>query len=129
MQVCSTDPVTGTITIDLTGAPDGGQSGNDGFSLVYDVAVDDPTLTVSGPNGPTGAGQIVTSDGATVTIPLPDALVNTDNVIHTYTITLQSIEDDFNDGPHAVAGQVFTIQVHPTPSTGIINSTGALTRR
>jgi len=130
-DVCSTDPITGTITIDLAGAPDGGQSGGFGFDVVYDVAVSDALLTVTGPNGGTGNGQTVSSDGATVTIPLPDALVNADNVAHTYTITLQTIDDDLDDGPHAIPplSQVYTITVHPTPATGIINSTGALGRR
>ena len=128
-DVCSADAIGGSITIDLTGAPDAGESGGDGFEVIYDVAVSDPALTVTGPNGPTGAGQSVTSDGATVTIPLPDALANTDASPQTYTITLSTVQDDFNDGPYAVAGQVYTITVYPTPTTGIITSDGALTRR
>lgn len=128
-DVCSNDAIGGSITINLTGAPDAGESGNDGFEVVYDVAVDDPSLTVSGSNGTVGNDQSVTSDGATVTIPLPDALMNTDNVAHTYTITLNTVQDDFDDGPYAVAGEVYTITVYPTPETGIIQSTGSLTRR
>ena len=115
--------------MDLTGAADAGQSSNDGFTVVYDVAVDDPTLTVVGVNGPTGAGQSVTSDGPNITIPLPDALQNTDVVPHTYTITLQTVQDDFTDGPYAVAGQTYQITVYPIPVTGVITSDGALTRR
>lgn len=129
LDVCSTDPITGSITIDLTGAPDAGESGTGGFEVVYDVAVSDVGLTVTGGNGPIGAGQSVTSDGATVTIPLPDALVNTTASAQTYTITLVSVEDDFDDGPYAVAGEVYTITVNPTPTTGIIQSTGTLNRR
>ncbi|HDS08406.1 MAG TPA: hypothetical protein ENO05_12360 [Bacteroides sp.] len=129
LDVCSGDAIDGSITINLTGAPDAGQSGNDGFEVIYDVAVDDPLLTVSGTDGAVGDDQVVTSDGATVTIDLPDALVNTDNVMHTYTITLNTVEDDFDDGPYPVAGQVYTINVYPTPTTGVIQSTGSLTRR
>ena len=127
LDVCSADAITGSITIDLTGAPDGG--GNDGFDVIYEVAVSDALLTVSGTNGPVGAGQVVTSDGATVTIPLPDALVNTHASSQTYTITLTSVQDDFNDPAVAVLAQVYTITVHPIPTTGIITSTGSLTRR
>lgn len=129
LDVCSEDVIGGSITLNLTGAPDAGQSSNDGFSVVYDVAVDDPLLTVSGTNGAVGNGQVVSTDGATVTIDLPDALVNADNVMHTYTITLNTVEDDFDDGPYPVAGQVYTINVYPTPTTGVIQSTGSLTRR
>ena len=127
-NVCSTDPIGGSITIDLTGAPDAGQSGTDGFDVAYNVAVSDPALTVTGPNGPVGAG-LVTSDGATVTIPLPDALVNTDAAAQTYTITLSTVQDDFNDPAVAIVGEVYTITVNPIPTTGIISSTGTLTRR
>jgi len=129
LDVCSAEAIGGSITINLTGAPDAGQSGNDGFEVIYDVAVDDPTLSVSGTTGDVGDDQSVPSDGATVTIPLPDALINTDNVEHTYTITLTDVQDDFDDGPYAVTGQVYTITVYPTPSTGVIQSTGSLTRR
>jgi hypothetical protein len=128
-DVCSADAITGSITIDLTGARDLAQSGNDGFEVTYDVAVSHADLTVSGANGPVGAGQTVNSDGATVTIPLPDALVNINAAAQTYTITLTFVEDDFDDGPHAVAGEVYTITVNPIPTTGIISSTGTLTRR
>jgi len=129
LNVCSGDAIDGSITLNLTGAPDAGQSSNDGFEVIYDVTVDDPTLTVSGTDGAVGDDQSVTSDGATVTIDLPDALVNTDNVMHAYTITLNTVEDDFDDGPYAVAGQVYTINVYPTPTTGVIQSSGSLTRR
>ena len=129
LDVCSTDPVTGTITLNLAGAPDAGQSGTDGFEVIYDVAVSDPALTVTGPNGAVGTGQSVTSDGATVTIPLPDALVNTDAAAQTYTITLSTVQDDFNNPAVAIVGEVYTITVYPTPTTGIISSDGALTRR
>ncbi|MEN8158047.1 MAG: hypothetical protein ABFS10_13935 [Bacteroidota bacterium] len=126
--VCSADVIGGSVTIDLTGAPDAGQSGADGFDLVYNVAFSDATLTGSGSNSTAGAGT-VTSDGATVTIPLPDALVNTGAVAQTYTITLSTIQDDFNDPAVAVAGEVFTITVNPVPVTGVISSSSSLTRR
>jgi hypothetical protein len=128
-DICSSDPIGGSITIDLTGAPDAGQSGNDGFEVIYDVAVSDPLLTVSGPNGGVGNGKSVTSDGATVTIPLPDALDNASVTPQTYTITLQSVQDDFNETPVAIVGEVYTITVNPVPSTGIITSTATLARR
>ena len=126
---CSTDAINGSITIDLTGAPDAGQNGSGRFEVIYDVAVSDPALTVTGIIGPIGAGQSVTSDGATVTIPLPEALVNTDAAAQTYTITLSTVQDDFNDAPVAIASEVYTITVHPIPTTGNISSTGTLTRR
>ena len=127
--VCSGDPIGGSITINLTGAPDGGQSGNDGFEVIYDVAVSDAGLTVSGANGPVGTDQSVTSDDATVTIPLPDALLNTTSGPQTYTITLSTVQDDFDETPVVIAGQVYTITVYPAPTTGDITSTGSLTRR
>lgn len=124
--VCSTDAIGGSVTIDLTGAPD---AVADGFDLVYDVEVSDPLLTVSGLNGVTGTDLVVNSNASNVTIPLPDALVNTDVVPLTYTITLKTIQDDFNEAPVVVVAQVFTITVNPTPVTGPIGSTGTLTRR
>lgn len=127
--VCSTDAIGGTITIDLTGAPDAGQSGLDGFDLVYVVAVSDPLLTINGPLGTAEGSHTVTSDLATVTIPLPTDLTNTDTSPHTYTVTLSTIQDDFNNPAVAVAGEVFTITVNPVPETGVISSSSSLTRR
>jgi hypothetical protein len=124
--VCSTDAIGGSVTIDLTGAPDGVANG---FDLVYDVAVSDALLTVSGIVGLPGIDEVVNSNGPTITIPLPDALVNTDVIPQTYTITLKTIQDDFDDIPVAVVLQVFTITVNPTPVTGPIGSTGTLNRR
>ena len=131
LTVCSAEVITGgSITIDLIGAPDASESVTGGFQVIYDVAVSDPALTVTGPNGPIGVGQTVNSlDGPTVTIPLPDALVNTTSSVQTYTITLSTVEDDFDDGPYAIASEVYTITVNPIPTTGIISSTGTLTRR
>jgi hypothetical protein len=86
-------------------------------------------LTVSGIVGLPGIDEVVNSNGPTITIPLPDALVNTDVIPQTYTITLKTIQDDFDDIPVAVVLQVFTITVNPTPVTGPIGSTGTLNRR
>jgi hypothetical protein len=125
-DVCSTDAIGGSVTIDLTGAPD---AVADGFDLVYDVAVSDPLLSVTGLVGLPGVDEVVNSNGATVTIPLPDALVNLHADPQYYTITLKTIQDDFDEIPVVVAAQVFTITVYPTPVTGPIGSTGTLNRR
>ena len=93
------------------------------------MAVSDPACAGNGAARSRLADRWERSDGATVTIPLPDALANIDARPQTYTITLSTVQDDFNDGPYAVAGQVYTITVYPTPTTGIITSDGALTRR
>ena len=128
--VCSADPIGGNITLNLTGAPDGG--GNDGFNVVYDVAVSSANLSTTTAVGQPGTDLAVSTDGATVNIPRPEGLVNTGSAVETYTITLKSMTDDLDDGtglPTAIVGQVYTITVYPTPSTGDITSSGSLTRR
>jgi len=128
--VCSGEAIGGSITINLEGAPDNG-GGTGGFELTYDVAVSSGDLSVSGPNGPVGVGQIETElTNGSLEITLPDALLNTGTTAQTYTITLDTMQDDFTQAAVAVStAQVFTITVNPTPDTGTITSTGALTRR
>ena len=131
LTVCSGDAIGGSITINLEGAPDDG-GGTGGFEVNYDVAVTGGgDLTVSGPNGTVGVGKIETElTNGSLEITLPDALVNTGTTAHTYTITLNTVRDDFDPAAVAVsAPQVFTITVNPVPETGTITSTGTLTRR
>jgi len=122
-EYCSGDAIGGFITINLTGAPDGTV---DGFAVDYSIAaanlVDGSSTSWDGNTG------TVTSDGATVTIPMPDLLTNLTTSDATFTVTLTRMNDDFT-GDGTLADDTFVITVHATPDTGTITSTGSLTRR
>lgn len=117
--ICSGSAVGGNVTINLTGAPDGS---SDGFEVTYDITATD--ITDIGGNPLTVSGSTESSDGATVSIALPDGLVNTTGTGADayFTITLTSMHDDFA-GNGTLIDDTFTITVYPTPETGDINST------
>lgn len=121
--ICSGSAVGGSITIDLTGAPD---PVADGFQVTYDVTA--TNLTDLGGSPLDAVGSTVVSNGSSVTIPLPDGLINTTLANATFTITLTDMHDDFT-GNGALLDDTFTITVYPTPVTGDINSSSSLVRR
>lgn len=123
IAICSGESVGGSITINLTGAPD---PVADGFQVTYNVTA--TNLTDLGGNSLDATGSTVVSNGPTVTIPLPDGLVNTSLADATFTITLTDMHDDFT-GSGALVDDSYVITVHPTPNTGEINSSSSLVRR
>jgi hypothetical protein len=123
IEICSGDAVGGTITIDLTGAPD---LLADGFEVTYDIVATD--LTDLGGNPLDATGSIALSNTNTVTINLPDGLINANTADRTFTITLTAMHDDFT-GNGALIDSEYIITVHPTPVTSPINSSSSLTRR
>jgi len=122
-EICSGELVGGNITINLTGGPD---PVADGFEVTYNVTATD--LTDLGGNPLDATGSTVVSNGPTVTIPLPDGLVNGTLADATYTITLTAMHDDFQ-GTGTLIDDTFNIVVHPTPETGEIQSSSSLVRR
>lgn len=123
ITICSGTSLGGTLTIDLTGAPD---PVADGFVVTYNVVA--TGLTDLGANALDATGSTVTSNGPTVTIPLPDGLVNTTGANATYTVTLTSMYDDFT-GNGTLVDSEYVVTVNPVPVTGDINSSSSLTRR
>jgi len=123
IAICSGESVGGTVTINLTGAP---ALVGDGFLVTYDVSA--TNLTDLGGNVLDAVGSTVPSNTNTVTIPLPDGLVSSATGDATFTITLTSMYDDFT-GNGTLFDDTYEITVHPTPDTGVINSSSSLTRR
>jgi hypothetical protein len=123
IEVCSGDAIGDSITINLTGAPD---SAADGFEVTYDIVATD--LTDLGSNSLDATGSVAVSNTNTVTIALPDGLVNAQTADRTFTITLTAMHDDFQ-GNGTLIDSEYIITVHPTPTTGTINSSSSLTRR
>lgn len=123
ISICSGTSLGGTLTIDLTGAPD---PGADGFVVTYNVVA--TGLTDLGANALDATGSTVTSNGPTVSIALPDGLVNTTGANATYTVTLTSMYDDFT-GNGTLVDSEYVVTVNPVPVTGDINSSSSLTRR
>ena len=123
IEVCSGDAIAGNITINLTGAPD---PVADGFEVTYDIVATD--LTDLGGNSLDASGSTVVSNTGTVTIALPDGLINAQTADRTFTLTLTAMHDDFQ-GAGALIDDEYVITVHPTPVTGTINSSSSLTRR
>ncbi len=129
-EICSGDAVGGTITLNVTGAPDDGSgtlTGN-GFDVVYDISA--TGLTDLGGTSLDATGLSATGNTASLTIDLPDGLINASSTADaTFTITLQSMQDAFDDGGSIVNKTTFTITVHPTVTTGDIVSGSSLSRR
>lgn len=126
---CSGDATAGTITVDLTGAPDDGTA--DGFSVSYEYVVGsgDGSITdgaAAEVNGQTGTE---TTNAGSLTIPLPASLVNLTGVDQTFTVNLTAMTDDFDDQNGTWTDGSYVITVHPVPVTGDIQSTVSLNRR
>ena len=121
----SGEAVGGSITIDLTGAPD---PAADGFVVTYNVTA--TGLTDLGGNPLDATGSTVVSNTNQVTIALPDGLVNPTAAPIDFVITLTSMTDDFTTPTGTILGDgTYTITVNPVPTTGNINSASSLTRR
>jgi len=124
-EICSGDAVAGSITLNLTGAPD---PVADGFEVVYDITA--TNLTDLGGNALAASGVSAVTNGSTITINLPDGLISSDIVNDAqFVITLTSMHDDFDGAGTLGAHSTFTITVHPTIVTGPIVSSSSLTRR
>ena len=123
IEICSGDAVGGFITINLTGAPD---PVADGFEVTYDIVATD--LTDLGGLSVDASGSTEVSNTNTVTIALPDGLVNATTADRTFTLTLTAMHDDFT-GNGSLIDSEYVITVHPTPVTGTIVSGSSLTRR
>jgi len=126
-EICSGDAVGGTITLNLTGAPDDG-AGN-GFQVTYDITSNGNLTDLGG--GSIGAtGQTTVSNTATATIPLPDGLISSNTTgDETFEIVLTAMHDDFDGDGLLVNKTTFEITVHPTVETGPIVSGRSLSRR
>lgn len=120
-EMCSGEILGGNLPIDLTGAPD---PVADGFGVTYTV-VATGGLTDLGGTPLDGTGSILLNNDEEALLALPGGIINPGTGDETLTITLTAMYDDFL-GAGAVVGTVsYQITVHPTPSTGEINSTPA----
>lgn len=126
VEICSGEPTAGSITVDLTGAPDDG--GADGFSVSYEfVAPDIEDGSGTALDGETGT---VTTNAGSVTIPLPANLINTvATADRTFTVNLTAMNDDFDDQNGTFTDGSYVITVHPSLETGDIISGSSLNRR
>jgi hypothetical protein len=122
---CSGAAIGGTVTIDLTGAPDGVL---DGFAVDYTITA--PDLEEADGTSWDGITDVATSDAGTVTIDLPAELIDVSlaQAGGTFTITLDRMNDDFT-GDGTLGDDTFIITVSAIPDTGVIQSTSSLTRR
>ena len=118
-------PSIATIPVALTGAPDGSV---DGFAVDYTFTIPAGMTALDGVVDPIVAGtSTLTTDGSSVSIPLPATLINTTSGDLDFVVTVDRMNDDFT-GDGSVSG-TYTITVHPVPVTGDIQSTSSLTRR
>jgi hypothetical protein len=125
-EICSGEALGFTVPVDLTGAPNASANG---FIVNYSYSATGGLTDLGGApvNGVTG--QVLDNDDQ-AQIPLPTGLVNGGASDETFTLTLTSMFDDFDEGGDVSASVSYTITVHPTPATGEINSTPApLNRR
>lgn len=125
VEICSGEATAGSITISLTGAPDDG--GLAGFTVNYEYVAPDVSDGTGSVDGQTGT---VSTNDATVTIPLPANLINTISTAdRTFTVNLTSMTDDFDDQNGTFTDASYVITVHPSLETGDIISGSSLDRR
>jgi hypothetical protein len=118
-EMCSGEILGGNLPVDLTGAPDGTA---DGFGITYTIAATGG-LTDLDANLLNGTGNTILDNDAQALIALPNGILNPGTGDETLTITLTAMYDDFQ-GPGAIGAiATYVITVHPTPATGVINST------
>ena len=117
-------PSVANVAVALTGAPDGSV---DGFSVSYAFAIPAGLSALDGASNPVTATGTLTTDGASVNIPMPATLINTTNGDLDFVVSLTAMNDDFT-GAGAFSG-TYTVTVHPVPETGDIVSDSSLTRR
>lgn len=124
-EMCSGEILGGNIPVDLTGAPD---PVADGFSVTYSISATGGLTDLGGtPLDATGA--TVLDNDAQALIALPDGIINPTASDQTFTLTLTAMNDDFQGAGSVAASVDYVITVHPTPTTGEINSSSSLTRR
>lgn len=124
-EICSdAAPAVANIPVALTGAPDGTV---DGFSVSYAFTIPVGLSALDGTATPVAATGTLTTDGASVNIPMPATLINTTSGDLDFVVSLTAMNDDFT-GAGTFSG-TYTVTVHPVPVTGDIVSTSSLTRR
>ena len=124
-EICSGEALGFTVPANLTGAPN---ATADGFVVNYSYSATGGLTDLGGTPVDAVTGQVLDND-ALAQIPLPDGLVNGGTSDETFTLTLTSMLDDFDEGGTIGATATYQIIVHPTPATGEINSSSSLTRR
>jgi hypothetical protein len=124
-ELCSGELLGGNLAVDLTGAPD---LVADGFDITYTVVATGGLTDLLGV-GLDGTGNTIQDNDALAQIVLPAGIVNPTAADQTLTITLTAVQDDFDVVGSIGAIATYVITVHPTPSTGEINSSSSLTRR
>ncbi len=125
IEMCSGETLGGNLPVDLTGAPD---LVADGFDVTYTVVATGGLTDLLGV-GLDGTGTTIQDNDALAQIALPGGIINPTGVDQTLTITLTVVQDDFDVVGTIGAIATYAITVHPTPSTGEINSSSSLTRR
>jgi hypothetical protein len=124
-SICSGGTTAGSITVSLTGAPSSPADGT-GLQVTYNIVGTDLTDLSGDPVDVTGGSE--STDGSSLTIPLPASLINTTEDTKTLTVTLISMIDDFDDQPGAISDATYVLTVNPAPVTGDI-ATVSLSRR
>jgi len=124
-EMCSGESLGFTVPADLTGAPN---ASADGFIVNYSYSATGGLTDLGGTPVNAVTGQVLDND-ALAQIPLPDGLVNGGATDETFTLTLDTMFDDFDEGGTIGATATYVITVHPTPATGEISSSASLSRR
>jgi len=125
-SICSgSAPAVANIPVALTGAPDGGGAG---FSISYSFTVPADLDALDGGGAPVATTGTLTTDGASIDIPMPATLINNSTTGDVdFVVSLTAMNDDFT-GAGAFSG-TYTLTVLQVPVTGDIESTLSLTRR
>lgn len=119
-ELCSGDPLAGSLVVDFTGAPN--------FALSYTITA--TGLTDGGGAALDAVHANIAVTNATYTIPLPAVIVNTSNTVTNYfTVTLTAMNDDFDGDGSLIKVTTFDITVYPTVNTGEIGTSHTLMRR
>jgi hypothetical protein len=125
IEMCSGETLGGNLPVDLTGAPD---LVADGFDVTYTVVATGGLTDLLGV-ALDGTGTTIQDNDELAQIALPAGIVNPTGADQTLTITITAMLVDFDEGGTIGATDTYLITVHPTPSTGEINSSSSLTRR
>lgn len=123
-EMCSGDGLGGNVAVDLTGAP---STTTDGFEVTYSISAPNITDLLNASVDVTDA--VVPDNDELAQIPLPAGLINTTGADATFTLTMTAMHDDFDGNGTLGLTTTYAITVHPTPTTGVINSGSSLSRR
>jgi hypothetical protein len=125
-EMCSGDGLGGNVAVDLTGAP---RIPADGFEVTYSISAPDITDLIDNSVDVTDA--ILPDNDELAQIPLPAGLKNISatGADATFTLTITAMHDDFGGNGTLGLTTTYAITVHPTPTTGVINSSTSLSRR